>query len=178
VDLKVDEIVQASMKNQLRGAPKWTWLGWDEAANYLLAHKVALDDALKYCDESITAEERFDNLITRANVLDALNRKNDSAPVRKKAMALGNAVQLHSYGRQLQGEGKQDQAFEIFRINMKKNPDHWLAHNEAARIASSQGKFDNAVKEMKLAMAGAPDQYKPVIEPLVRRLEAKQDINK
>src|SRR5215471_2246868 len=122
VDLKVDEIVQASMKNQLRGAPKWTWLGWDEGANYLLAHKVALDDALKYCDESITAEERFDNLITKANVLDALNRKNDSAPVRKKALSLANAVQLHSYGRQLQGEGKQDQAFEIFRLNMKKNP--------------------------------------------------------
>ena len=178
VDLKVDEIVQASMKNQLRGAPKWAWLGWDEAANYLLAHKVALEDALKYCDESISTEERFDNLITKANVLDALNRKNDSAPVRKKAMALGNAVQLHSYGRQLQTEGKQDQAFEIFRMNMKKNPDHWLAHNEKARIASAQGNFDGAVKEMKLAMAGAPDQYKPVIEPLVRRLEAKQDINK
>ena len=178
VDLSVDQIVQASMKNQLRGAPKWTWLGWDEGANYLLAHKVALDDALKYADTSITTEERFDNLITKANVLDALNRKNDSAPLRKKALAMANPVQLHSYGRQLQTEGKQDQAFEIFRMNMKKNPDHWLAHNEKARIASAQGNYDGAVKEMKLAMAGAPDQYKSLIEPLVRRLESKQDINK
>jgi len=178
VDVNVDEIVQASVKNELRGAAKWTWQGWDEAANYLLVQKVALEDALKYCDESMAVEERFDNLITKANVLDALNRQNDSASIRKKALTLGSAVQLHSYGRQLQGQGKQDQAFEIFRLNMKKNPNHWLAHNEAARIASSQGKFDNAVKEMKLAMAGAPDQYKPVIEPLVKRLEAKQDINK
>ncbi len=61
---------------------------------------------------------------------------------------------------------------------MKKNPNHWLAHNEAARMASAQGNFDGAVKEMKLAMAGAPVQYKSLLEPLVKRLEAKQDINK
>jgi tetratricopeptide (TPR) repeat protein len=178
VDVNVNELVQQSIKNQVRGAPKWTWQGWDDAANYLLAHKISLEDALKYTDESIAVEERFENLMTKANVLAAVNRNNDSASIRKKALTLGNALQIHSYGRQLQAEGKQDQAFEIFRTNMKKNPNHWVAHNEAARIASSQGNFDSAVKEMKLAVAGAPDQFKSVIEPLVGRLQAKQDINK
>ena len=178
VDLNVNEIVQQSLKNQLRGAPKWTWQGWDEAANYLLASKLSLQDALKYADQSIVVEERFDNLMTKANVLDALSRKDDVVSIRKKALTLANAIQLHSYGRQLQTEGKQQEAFDVFRTNMKKNPNHWLAHNEAARMASAQGNFDGAVKEMKLAMAGAPDQYKSLLEPLVKRLEAKQDINK
>jgi hypothetical protein len=31
---------------------------------------------------------------------------------------------------------------------------------------------------MKLAQAGAPDPYKPAFEGLVKRLEAKEDINK
>jgi tetratricopeptide (TPR) repeat protein len=178
VDVSVHELVQASIKDQLRGVAKWTWLGWDEAANYLLANKLNLDQALKYADESIGFEERFDNLMTKANVLEGLNRKNDAASNRKKALALGSAVQLHSYGRQLQTEGKQQEAFDVFRTNMKKNPNHWVAHNEAARLACAQGNYDGAVKEMKLAMAGAPTQYKPLIEPLVKRLEEKQDINK
>ncbi len=40
---------------------------------------------------------------------------------------MANVVQLHTYGRQLQIEGKQDQAFDIFRVNIKKNPNHWTA---------------------------------------------------
>ena len=75
-------------------------------------------------------------------------------------------------------QGHQDQAFEIFRGNMKKYPNEWYSHGEAARIACAQKDFDNAVKEMKLAVATAPDPIKPGIEGLVKRLEAKEDINK
>jgi len=39
--------------------------------------------------------------MTKANVLEALGRKNDAAPVRTKAIAMGSVLQLHSYGRQL-----------------------------------------------------------------------------
>ena len=45
-------------------------------------------------------------------------------------------------------------------------------------MACAQGNFDNAVKEMKLSVAKAPDPIKPGIEALVKRLEAKEDINK
>jgi hypothetical protein len=41
----------------------------------------------------------------------------------------------------------------------------------------AQGKFDDAAKEMKLAMAGAPDNQKSYLDGLVRQLEGKQDIN-
>jgi len=178
VDVNTNEIVQASMQRQLRNWQKWSWQGWDEAANYLLSQKLALNDALKYSDGSIQLEERFDNLMTKANVLDALGRKNDAAPVRTKAIAMGSVLQLHSYGRQLQSQGKQDQAFEIFRTNIKKNPNHWVVHSEVARMACAKSRFDEAAKEMKLAAAGAPAQYKPGFEKLAQRLEAKEDINK
>jgi hypothetical protein len=42
---------------------------------------------------------------------------------------------------------------------------------------SAQSKFDDAAKEMKVAMAGAPDDQKSYVDGLVKRLEAKQDIN-
>ena len=123
-------------------------------------------------------EERFDNVMTKANVLDALNRKDDATVARNKALGMASVTQLHVYGRTLQSQGKQDQAFDVFRINIKKNPNHWLTHAESARLASAKGDFDTAVKEMKLAAAGANDQSKASIDAQLKRLENKEDINK
>jgi tetratricopeptide (TPR) repeat protein len=123
-------------------------------------------------------EERFDNLMTKSRALEALNHKDEALTARNKALALGSPVQIHVYGRQLQIKGKQDEAFDVYRYNIKKNPDHWLAHGEAARMACSQKDFDKAVKEMKLAQAAAPDPQKPQLEGLIKRLEAKEDINR
>jgi len=178
VEFKANEIVAASLHNQLRGLSQYTFEGWDDAANYFLQAKTNLEEALKYSDRSIQVEERFDNLMTKANILDALNRKNDAASVRAKAIPLGTPVQIHGYGRQLQQQGKQEQAFDVYRVNIKKYPDHWVAHNEAARLACAEGKFDDAVKHMKMSVAVAPDQLKSPLEALVKRLEAKEDINR
>ena len=178
VEVNTHAAVINSLHNQLRGLPQYTWEGWDDAANYLLAEKYDLDEALKDEDRSIGVEERFDNLITKARILDALNRKDEATVARNKALGMASVVQLHGYGRQLQIQGQQEQAFEIFRVNIKKNPNHWTAHNEAARIACAKGDFDTAVKEMKLASAAAPDQLKAPLDGFTKRLEAKEDINK
>jgi tetratricopeptide (TPR) repeat protein len=157
---------------------QYTFEGWDDSANYLLAEKYNLEEALKYSDRSVGVEERFDNLMTKAAILDALSRKPETEAVRKQALPLGNPTQLHGYGRQLQAQGKQEEAFEIFRANMKKNPNHWTAHNEAARLAVAKGDFDTAVKEMKLSKDVAPDPFKPALDAIIKRLEKKEDINK
>lgn len=178
VTVNTHEVVAQSLHDQLRGLSQYTWDGWDDAGSYLLAQKYDLEEALKYEDRSIGVEERFENQMNKARILDALNRKDDATVARNKALALANVVQLHSYGRQLQIEGKQDQAFQIFQVNIKKNPNHWTAHNEAARMAVAKGDFDTAVKEMKLASAAAPDQIKTALDGITKRLEAKEDINK
>jgi tetratricopeptide (TPR) repeat protein len=178
VDVNTTDIVAQSLHGQLRGLAQYTWDGWDDAATYLYTNKVNMEEALKYEDRSIGVEERYDNLMNKSRILDALNRKDEATVARNKALTMANVAQLHTYGRQLQQEGKQEQAFEVFRANIRKNPDHWLAHNEASRIAVARGDFDGAVKEMKLAQAVAPEQAKSAVEGMVKRLEAKQDINK
>jgi len=178
VAVNTHEVVAQSLHNQLRGLAQYTWDGWDDAGAYFIAQKYNLDEALKYEERSIAVEDRFENEMNKSRILDALNKKDEATVARNKALALANVVQLHSYGRQLQIEGKQDQAFDVFRVNMKKNPEHWTAHNEAARIACAKGDFDTAVKEMKLASAVAPDQLKSALDGIAHRLEAKEDINK
>ena len=178
--LEVDtpHVVEQSLDKQLRGLAQYTWEGWDDAATYLADHKGNLERAVAYEDRSIRVEDRFENEITKARILDTLNRKQEAAAAKDKAFALATAIQLHSYGRQLQTQGKHDEALEMFRVNVKKYPNHWLAHNDASRLAVAQGNFETAVKEMKLALTNAPDQVKPQVEALIKRLEAKQDINR
>lgn len=177
VAVDVHEVVEASLKKQLRNLSQYTWMSWDDAATYFLTEKVALNDALAYANKSIENEDRYDNEITKSKVLLALNRKDDATAAQKRALELASPLQLHIYARGLQGEKRNDEAFVIFRENAQKHPDMWFVHSGMARMYCSQGKFDDAAKEMKLALAGAPDNQKTYVDGLVKKLEAKQDIN-
>jgi tetratricopeptide (TPR) repeat protein len=177
VSVDVHDMVQASLKKQLRNLSQYTWMSWDDAANYLLTEKIAYDDALTYANKSIENEDRYDNEMTKSKVLAALNRKDDAAVAEKKALELANPFQVHLFARQLQGEKRNEEAFAIFRANAKKHPDQWFVHSGMARMYCAQGKFDDAAKEMKVALAGAPDNQKSYVDGLVRQLEARQNIN-
>jgi hypothetical protein len=178
VEVNTNEIVAQNLHGQLRGLAQYTWDGWDDAATYFLTNKYNLEEAVKYEDQSIGVEERYDNLMNKSRILEALNRKDDATIARNRALGMASITQLHQYGRQLQIAGKQDEAFVVFRSNIKKDPNHWLVRTEAARLAVAKGDYDGATKEMKLALVAAPDQAKSTIEGFVKRLEAKQDINK
>jgi tetratricopeptide (TPR) repeat protein len=177
VAVDVHDIVQASLKKQLRNLSQYTWMSWDDAANYLLAEKIGLDQALAYEGRSIENEDRYENEMAKSKILEALNRKDEAAATQKKALDLASPLQVHLYARQLQGEKRSEEAFAIFRENAKKHPDLWFVHTGLARIYSSQGKFDDAAKEMKLALAAAPESQKNYLGGLVKKLETGQDIN-
>lgn len=177
VSVDVHDVVQASLKKQLRNLSQYTWMSWDNAANYLLAEKVNLDDALTYANKSIENEDRYENEMAKSQILAALNRKDEAATTEKKALALAGPLQLHQYARQLLGEKRNEEAYNVFRENARKHPDQWFVHTGLARMYSAQSKFDDATKEMKLAMAAAPDDQKVYLDGLVKRLESKQDIN-
>ena len=178
VKVNVNDIVTASIHRQIHGINQYYWEGWDDAAGYFLANKINLDEALKYEDLSIQNEERYDNLMSKSKILDAMGRKQDAEGFRTQALNKASALQLYVYGRQLQGDKKQDEALAIYRSNAKKFPDYWTSHLGLARVYSAQGDFDNAVKELKLSLTNAPDANKTALEGYVKRLESKDDINR
>jgi len=178
IGVDVNHLVAESLPVQLRGMSQYTWFGWDEAATYLVDNKGDLQEALKYEDRSIQNEERFENLFTRSRILDQMGRKDDAKATRDKALAIANSVQMHTYARQLQGQNKPEEAYAVFRTNAQKHPNDWIVHVGLSRMNSGQGNFDVAVKEMKTALASAPDQQKPFLERFLTRLESKDDINK
>src|SRR5262249_34050918 len=62
VEVNADQMVAESLRKQLRVRAQYEWQGTGEAADYLLARKLNLEDALKYADASIQNEERFENV--------------------------------------------------------------------------------------------------------------------
>jgi len=178
VHVDVNKVVEASLHNQLRGLSQYTWDGWDDAATYLVDNKIDLDEALKYENNSIQNEDRFENEMTKSRILAAMGQNAESQQAKQKALSLGSAQQLYGYGRQLQREGKQQEAFAIFKQAAQKDPDNWLSHAGLARIAVGEGNYPEATKQMQMALAGAPDPAKSGVESLIKRLQANDDINK
>ncbi|HET8922650.1 MAG TPA: DUF2911 domain-containing protein [Candidatus Acidoferrum sp.] len=171
-------VVLRSIKNELRSVGGFTWAGYDEAANWCLDNNYNLEEALKWEDTSIQNEERFENWETKSRVLDAMARKDDAAKALATALNKANAVQLYVYARGIQRQGNAKRAFELFPQVPKKDPNHWISHLALSRISSNTGDFTTAAKEMTLAINGAPDANKAFLQPLLKRLEAKDDINK
>ena len=177
ISADVNAIVLRSIQNQLRNTGGFTWAGFDEAANWLIDANQNLEQAMKWEDRSIQIEERFENLLGKSMILEEQGKKQEAEAMKTKALDIANGLQLHFYGRSLQQQKKQDEGFAVFKVNVKKHPNEWYAHGELARMASAKGDFDTAVKELKLAMPGAPDVAKPGIQRLLGRLEKKEDIN-
>jgi hypothetical protein len=178
VHVNVNDIVTASIREQEYGMNQYYWEGWDDAAQYFFVNKINLDEALKDEDKSIQNEERYDNLLNKSKILEAMGRTQDADAFRAKALDKASALQLYFFARQLQGEKKQDEAFALFRSTAKKYPDFWTSHMGLARVYSSQGDYDSAVKEVKLSLTTAPDSNKANLENYVKRLQNKEDINR
>lgn len=177
VAVDVHERVRESLKKQFRTLSRYTWISWNDAANYLLAEKIDLNDALAYADKSIENEDRFENEITKSKVLAAMGRQSEAAAAQKKALDIATPFQVHQFARELMAAKRSDEAFIIFRENARKHPDQWFAHEGLARIYSAQNKFDDAKKEIRAALELAPANQKSDLNELLKRLEAKQDIN-
>ena len=179
IAVDVNKIVAASLQKQLRGLPQYDWQAWDDAANYFLNAKFDYDQGLKDVDHSIAMEERFENLDTKANLLQAMGKTAEAKTAREQALSKASAVQMYGYARQLLiQDHKQQEAFAVFHELIKKYPDAWVSHLAQARLATGNGDYEQAVAQIKLSFNGAPEQIKPQLEALLKRLEAKEDINK
>jgi hypothetical protein len=178
IGVDVKGVVLRSIKQELRNVGGFTWAGYDEAAQWCLDNNYNLEEALKWEQTSIDNEPRFENWETKSRILTAMGNKDEAGKALGTALEKATAMQLYVYARGLQRTGNTQRAFELFPQVPKKDPNHWISHLALARIDSNKGDFPAATKEMTQAISGAPEANKPFLEPLLKRLEAKDDINK
>ena len=122
ISVNDQETVLPYIRRQMRGFKQYSWGPPNEAAQYCLEKKIALPEALKWADLSIQAEERFENLATKADILKAMGKTDEAGKVWQHAMELATPVQLYTYARGLQTQKRDAEAMEIFKTVAQKSP--------------------------------------------------------
>jgi len=177
IAINLEETVMSSFRDQLTGLSSFFWQGWNQAAQYGLQNDMNLEEALQWAERSIGVQENFGNLSTKAQLVAKAGDSAQAEDIMVKAMEIGNAGQIHNYGRQLLGLGKKEAALAAFKKNVAKHPETWFVELGLARGYSAVGDFDNAAKNMKIAVGKAPEAQKQYVQGLVEQLEKKVDIN-
>jgi tetratricopeptide (TPR) repeat protein len=170
VEVDTPSVVIASLRNELRGLPRFGWQGWNGAAAYAMRNKVNLDEALTWVDRSISMQENFTNLRTKAGILEAKGDAKSAADLRAKAMSIATEADINNYGYQLLGAGKTDEAIEMFRKNVKDHPQSWNTYDSLAEAYGQKGDKKLAAENYRKAqnMTKDPEQKKRIAGILAR----------
>ncbi len=179
VSVSGEQTVLPYIRRQMRGFQRYFWGPTNEAAQYALEKKIALAEALQWIELSIQAEERFENLATKADILKAMGKADEARIVSQHALEIAKPVQIYTYARQLQGQKRDNEALELFQTVVQQAPDDLYGHMAQARIKSAAGDYSGAAEEIKKVIDMTPDEArKEAIKGLLDKLNAKQDINK
>ncbi len=166
VRIQVDtpQVVVESLRSQLRGLPRFSWQGWNQAANYCLTHGVNLEEATKWADRSIAINENFTNLRTKAGLLEKSGDTKTAGDLRAKALQIANEADINNYGYQLLGEKKYDEAIRYFQKNTKDYPKSWNTYDSLgeAYLAKGEKKLAADSYGKALAMTGDDTQKKRI----------------
>ena len=179
----ITDIYIATIKNELRDSPGFNWQNWNAAAQYALQQK-RLDDAMQFAEAAVNrtfvGQSNFQTLSTLADVQEARGMTAEARANRDKAFnhPSATAVQLHQYARQQLNKGNKAEAIRVWQLNAKNHPNEWPVNVGLMRAYSAEGKYKDALKYAKLALAQAPDpQNKKSLEDAVKKLEQGKDAN-
>jgi hypothetical protein len=173
----VDLYVQ-NMRNELRSSPGFNWHGWNAAAQYALANKTNLEEALRWAEQAAkppTGQENVVTLSTLAQLQEANGKAEESKKTFDRALNHPTAgpLEIHAYGRQLQAEKKYDEALRIFELNAKRHPKQWPINVGLARGHAALGHKAEALKYAREALTQAPDEAaRKNLENLIQQIEA------
>jgi hypothetical protein len=175
VDVK--QITLRSIRNQLRHLPGFTSDAWNDAALYCLDNRFNYDEALEWINHSIQQDERFENLSTKAQLLEALGRSAEAAPVIEKALAMASAAQAYQYADGLMRDKRVDEAVRIFLRNQQQHPEAWIAWVGLARAQVVRGDRSAAARSLREALTRTPGEAaRAMVQRLIQRLDAGEDI--
>lgn len=165
------EHILAAIRRQLRGLPRFTWQGWQQAAQWCLQSDVNLDEALEWAEESLERNENAQNLGTKAGILRALGRDDEANEAILAAVEHGDERQVNMLGYQLLQAKQTEQAIQVFQTNVDRHPDSWNVYDSLAEAYAAAGDNKRAIKFYKKALGMAPEQQHSRIEGVLKGLQ-------
>ena len=185
--IKVDNVNQiyiSRIRQELTSVPRFSWQGFQAAAQFTVQSDSNLQQGLQWAEDSITkpfiGQANFSTLSTKAQILSKLGREQDASATMQTAMKLPGTTpfEIHQLGRQLLAAKKLDEALAVFEYNATRNGDQWPIHVGLARAYAAKGDNKQALEHARKALPQAPDAVnKQALEAMVKALLAGQSIN-
>ncbi|HSH64495.1 MAG TPA: DUF2911 domain-containing protein [Bacteroidia bacterium] len=158
IEFAVDEIVLANAAEELKGPTGFGWQGYMSAANYAVQNKMQYDEAMVWIDKAIAQNRSFSTLNVKAKLLAATGKTAEADKIMKEAAEKGTEAELNTYGYQLLGMDKTDEAIEIFVLNTKRNPNSANCWDSLGEAYAKKGDKKNAIASYKKSLSLNPSQ--------------------
>jgi len=171
IAIDTKQVTLESIREQMRGLPRFSWQGWNQAAAWCARNNVNTDEALAWADRSISMQKTFANLRTKATLLEKKGEAKTAAALRVEAMPLANEVDVNNLGYQLLGDGKTAEALEFFRKNTVDHPQSWNVWDSLAEGLEKSGDAKGARENYQKALAMAPEDQRKRISDIIGKLK-------
>ena len=176
VDVDVDNIVLARMREQVTGQRGFNALNLQAAANYFINKGINLDEALAWAQRGANFKS-FATLNALSSAYAKLNRLKEADSAMNEALAYAVPAQYLNVGRNLITAKRIDRALEVFNANQKKNGDIFQVNAGFMSYYSAKGDFKKALEYANKALAQAPETAKATVNANIAKLKEGKDIN-
>ena len=170
----VKSITMDHIRNEhLRGLARFSWTGWNQAANFCLQNDVHLEEGLTWVERSIALNENFNNDWVKGELLAKLGRIAEAKTYHEKAMAVATEADINTLGYQYLQANNVGQAIALFRQNVKAHPDSWNVYDSLGEAYERQGEKGMAIENYRKALTRVKDKtQRERISGVLTRLEA------
>ena len=164
VEVDSNQVVAASLRNQLRGMHQFYAEAWSGAAAWCVQHGANLEEALVWIDRSLAIKPTFSGLRTKAVLLEKRGDAQGAEALRAKALAIASETDINLLGYSLLAQGKTDEAIGMFQKNVKDHPGSWNVYDSLAEGLAAKGDRTKALALYGKAheMVGQEDQKKRI----------------
>ena len=177
VDVDVENIVLARMREQVTGQRGFTPLLLTSAANYFINKNINLDEALAWSQRAANFKS-FSTLNTLGTAYTKLNRLKEADSTMNEALVFAVPAQFQGYGRSLVTAKRLDRWMEVLNATQKKSGDVFIVNSGYMSYYSAKGDFKKALDYANKALAQAPnDAAKTTMSGNIAKLKEGKDIN-
>lgn len=147
-----DDMLANARDVWLRGTNNWNPAAFAAAARFCLSRERDLQLAERWAARAAELATTFTHLSLHADVLDALGRKAEAAPLRTRALEVATADELSGLGGQLVAAKRFADAVKLFKLAVAAEPGSWKAHEQLGEASVKAGDVDGARAAFRRAL--------------------------
>jgi len=143
---------------ELDGLDGFFWQPWNQAANYALQNNLDVDEALSWVDRSININRDFQNLWTKAGLIEKKGNTVEAEKLRSEAMEISTEADINTLGYQYLFSNQVDKAIDLFKKNVKDYQESWNVYDSLGEGYAAKGETKLAIENYKKAYEMVKDE--------------------